>query len=783
MHSLLPQHKLILISKPNCQFAVGALSTNPRNTISQIKRLMGKRFSDPAVQEDLANFPFKVSEAPDGRCLVDVEYLEKPAQFTPEQIMAALLVDLKEIAEKEQGGPVTDAVISVPVFYTEPERHAMLAAAQVAGLNCLRLLDDTTATALAWGIYKTDLAENDAHNVCFVDVGYAATQVCVVALKKGELQVLANAWDRSLGGRDFDAVLFEHFAAEFAEKYKVDVRANPRSSYRLMRACERTKRVLTTNPEAPINVESLTPDVDANGMITREVFEDKAKSILDRLLVPVQKALQDAGLSSEAISNVEVIGGSTRVPAVLSLLTEFFGREPSRTLNAKETVARGCALQCAMLSPAFKVREFQVRDAFPYGVQFSWDKEGETVVSVVFERGSHVPSAKMLTFYRTEPFELAAEYTPDSDLPSTDERFVGRWKIGPFSPPAAGGKTKLKVKVVLNLNGVVAVDSVNAVEEEEVEEQAAGPQPAAAAEADAAMPDAQPVEPPAENGSSAPEATAAPATEAAAVESAKKKVRTKKIPVPFEASTGELSKEVIQQLYEAEVEMALQTRMQEETADARNAVETYVYSLRNRLYDALGPFVLPEKRDALLKTLEQAEDWLYDEGEDQPKSVYVAKLQELKQQGAPVENRATEAESRPAAVAGLRDLCKSYLDAAKGGDARFVHLSEEELGKVASESEAALSWLHEKEAAQAAQAMHDDPVLLVEDIKKKSEMLARVVEPILSKPAPKPEPVPKKPEQEASVEKEEPAAERMDTDVDEGGAAPDAMPGSENEAQ
>lgn len=686
---------------------------------------MGKTFDDPAVQMELPFMPFTVVPGPKRECMIEVDYLDKRAQFLPEQLMAALLVDLREIAEKEQEAPVTDVVISVPVYYTEVERHAMLTAAHVAGFNCLRLLDETTATALAYGIYKTDLPEETTLNVAFVDVGHASTQVCIVALKKGHLAVLGNAWDRNLGGRDFDRVLFDHFAEEFQEKYKVDVRSNPRSSYRLFRACERTKRVLTTNPEAPINVESLTPDVDANGMITRDVFEAKSKPILDRLLAPIQQAMQSANLNPEDIASVEVVGGSTRVPAVLHLLSSYFGKDASRTLNAKETPARGCALQCAMLSPAFKVREFQVQDAFPYGVQFSWEKEGETVTSVVFERGSHVPSAKMLTFYRSKPFELVAEYTPDSDIPSATERHIGKWKIGPFEP-SADGKTKLKVKVVLNLNGIVAVDSVHAIEEEVQEAE----KEQATASTDAQNPDQPATDAPAAPGGGEGEGEGA---------AAKKKTKIKKIPVPFSFETGELSKEEIQKLYEVECEMALQARIQEETADARNAVESYVYSLRNRLSDSLSKFVLPEKRDALVSMLDAAEDWLYGDGEDQPKSVYVAKLEELHSHGQPIEKRAQEEEMRPTAIAKLREKGEYYILIAGGKESRFAHLSAEDLAKLSAEAEGALSWLSEKENLQAGQPAYEDPVLLVSDIEKKLDTLVRVCDPILSKPPPKPE--------------------------------------------
>ncbi|KAL4450109.1 hypothetical protein ABPG77_010778 [Micractinium sp. CCAP 211/92] len=755
--------------------AVGAMSTNPKNTISQLKRLLGKKFSDPQVQQDLTYFPFKVVEGPNGECLYEVQYLDKPQTFTAEQLMAMLLVDLKEIAEAD-GVAVSEAVLSVPTYYTEPERHAMLAAAQLAGLNCLRLLNETSATALAYGIYKTDLPEGDPVNVVIVDVGFASTQVCVVALKKGQLQVLSNAWDRDLGGRNLDIVLFEHFAKEFNARYKIDVKSNLRACHRLRMGCEKVKKVLTTNPEAPINVECIMNDVDASGMITRDQFEEEAADVLGRLLVPVKKALADAGLEPSQIANVEVVGGTTRVPAVLKQLTDFFGREPSRTLNAKETVARGCALQCAMLSPTFKVRDFQVLDSFPYGVQFSWEKDGAPVASTVFERGSLVPSAKMLTFYRSEPFEIRAEYTPDSDIPSTADRSIGSFTVGPFTVPAGADKAKLKVKVMLNLNGVVVVESAQLIEEEEVEEEvpAAGAAPAAdqpMADAEDSGAAAGAAEPPAAGADAAgtagePAPMAEDTAAAAPAKVIKKKV--KKHAVPFSSHTAALSRERLQQLEEEEAELALQARIQRETNDAKNALEAYIYGLRNKLYDALSPFIKEDAKAALLEQLESLENWLYEDGEDEAKSVYVAKLEEMRKLGGPVEARAANAEALPGAADSLRRTCQSFLAALN--EPRTSHLEEEDKQRVAGECQSALDWLAEKEGLQQQVAKLDDPVLLASDVEKKEGMVRRVCEPILSK---KPPPPPKKEEPAAAA----PEAEMQDAEE----AGPPPPPAADGE--
>lgn len=341
--------------------AAAASSTmNPKNTISQIKRLVGRKFHDPDVQRDLRLFPFSVTEGPDGTPQINVQYLGEHRSFTPTQLLAMVLANLKGIAESNLGTPVLDCVIGIPVYFTELQRRAYLDAAQIAGLHPLRLMHETTATALAYGIYKTDLPETDPINVAFVDVGHASLQVCIAAFKKGQLKILSHSFDRSLGGRDFDEVLFNHFAAKFKEEYKIDVVSNPRASQRLRAGCEKMKKVLSANPEAPLSIECLMDEKDVRGFIKRDEFERLAAPILDRVRGPCEKALADANLTADRIHAVEVVGSGSRVPAILKILTSVFGREGGRTLNASECIARGCALQCAMLSPTFRVREFEV---------------------------------------------------------------------------------------------------------------------------------------------------------------------------------------------------------------------------------------------------------------------------------------------------------------------------------------------------------------------------------------------------------------------------------------
>ena len=333
---------------------------NPKNTISQIKRLIGRKFSDPELQRDLRLFPFSVSEGPDGFPLINVQYLGESRSFTPSQVLGMLLSNLKTIAEKNLGTSVVDCVIGIPIYFTEIQRRAYLDAAQVAGLHPLRLMHETTATALAYGIYKTDLSDTEPINVVFVDVGHASMQVCIAAFKKGQLKILGHSFDRCLGGRDFDEVLYDYFAEKFKEEYKIDVVSNARASLRLRAGCEKMKKILSANPIAPLNIECLMDEKDVRGVMKREDFEELAKPILEKVKGPCERALADSKLTIDQIYAVEVVGSGSRVPAILKILTSVFGKEPSRTMNASECIARGCTLQCAMLSPTFRVRDFEV---------------------------------------------------------------------------------------------------------------------------------------------------------------------------------------------------------------------------------------------------------------------------------------------------------------------------------------------------------------------------------------------------------------------------------------
>eukprot|EP00249_Psilotum_nudum_P023119 c28754_g2_i5 orf=236-2818(+) len=773
--------------------AYASLTMNPRNTIGQIKRLIGRKFNDPEVQRDLRMLPYTVTEGSDGCPRIHVQYLGENKWFTPTQILAMILANLKSIAEKNLGTTVADCVIGIPVFFSEPQRRAYSEAAAIAGLRPLRFMHETTATALTYGIYKTDLPEADPINVVFVDVGHSSMQVCVAAFKKRQLKVLSHAFDRCLGGRDFDEILFNFFSKKFKEEYKIDVPSNARASQRLRAACDKLKKVLSANPEAPMSIECLMDEKDVKGYMKREDFEKLASPLLERAKGPCERALAEANLTVDKIHSVELVGSASRIPAILRILTSYFNKEPSRTLNASECVARGCALQCAMLSPTFKVREFQVQDSFPFSISVAWKGAapecGDGVMTaeaytslVVFPRGTSFPSTKMLTFYRSGTFSIDVLYTDTKDLPPGTPQKISTYTIGPFQHTTSE-KAKLKVKIRVNLHGIVSLESATLSEQEEVEvsvdkvqkeefkdatamemerDGLTGDHVEAAVDGKGAkmstvdkdeMTESHfPTAGDANGGLGAEEKPTK--MEVEPPKEVVKKKKSKKMDVAVnEVFFGALSQNELEKAIEKEYEMALQDRVMEETKDRKNAVEAYIYDMRNKMYEKYRIYATKAEQEELLVKLQEVEEWLYEDGEDETKGVYISKLAELKKLGDPIEERYKEAETRGPAIAELQHCMNSFIEAAKSKDAKFDHIEASDKEKVTLECNKAEEWLRDKMQQQATLTASENPALLSADIKKKTMMLDRFCKPIMTK-APPPKPAAPSPEPKGNKPKD-----------------------------
>ncbi|KAF8666243.1 hypothetical protein AX14_006509, partial [Amanita brunnescens Koide BX004] len=349
-------------------------TSNFKNTIGSLKRLIGGAADDPQVASVEKKFINAALVDSEGTVGVQVNYVGERQVFSATQLVGMYLGKLRDTAAVELKTGVTDVVIAVPGWYSDVQRRAILDAASIASLNCLRLINDSTAVALGYGITKSDLPDpENPRRVAFVDVGHSTLSVAIVAFSKGRLDVISTAYDRNLGGRDIDYALLKHFAEEFKSKYKIDVLSNPKATFRLSAGCEKLKKILSANSEAPLSVESIMNDIDASSRLTRDQLESLIDDVLVRIEPVIHRAIADSGLTLDQIESVELVGGSTRVPAVRAKIQQAFAGKPlSFTLNQDEAVARGATFSCAMLSPVFRVREFHVHDITHYPIKVQW---------------------------------------------------------------------------------------------------------------------------------------------------------------------------------------------------------------------------------------------------------------------------------------------------------------------------------------------------------------------------------------------------------------------------
>lgn len=403
-------------------------------------------------------------------------YLRKKEQFTATQLISMFLSKVKATAAAELRTSVSDIVISVPAWFTDSQRRSILDASEIAGLKLLRLINDTTATALGYGITKLDLPSGDEkpRRVAFVDIGHSSYTCSIVEFKKGELTVKATTYDRHFGGRNFDKALVDHFAKEFLEKYKIDIKTNPKALVRVAAAAEKLKKVLSANASAPLNIESLMNDVDVHTLMKREDLEELVKPLLERATLPLEQALAEAKLTAEDIDAVEMVGGCTRVPSLKERIHKFFGKPLSFTLNQDEAVARGCAFCCAMNSLIFRVRDFVVHDIINYPIDFMWEQSpdipDEDTSLTVFNKGSVMPSTKILTFYRKQPFDLEAKYAKPEMLPGKMNPWIGRFSVKGVKADSKDDFMICKLRARLNLHGILNVEQGYFVEDVEVDE-------------------------------------------------------------------------------------------------------------------------------------------------------------------------------------------------------------------------------------------------------------------------------------------------------------------------